>query len=109
LVRLALPSITSLASLVSPALSALTGRPKPTVRSWRSARRREPAQVLSLIRAELQSRGSEIFSLLREFDIELARREGEPPRQRGFFVVDPLTGQNRQNRASVRRRGERRV
>jgi hypothetical protein len=70
-------------------LSGLTGRPKSTVRSWRSARRREPAQVLSLIRAELQSRGSEIFSLLREIDMELARRESEPPRRRGFFTVAP--------------------
>jgi hypothetical protein len=99
-------------------LSGVTGRPKSTVRSWRSAHRREPAQVLSLIRAELQSRGSEIFSLLREFDVELAQREGERPRRRGFFVVDPLTGQNRQSRigrgpvaikASARRQGERKV
>jgi hypothetical protein len=79
-------------------LAGITGRPRSTVRNWRNARRRAPAHVLSLIRTELQTRGSEIFSLLRELDIELARREGEPPRRRGFFVVDPLTGQNRQNR-----------
>jgi hypothetical protein len=103
-------------------LAAIAGRPKSTARSWRSARRRAPAQVLSMIRTELQSRGSAIFSLLREVDIELARREGEPPRRRGFFTVDPLTGQNRHNRigrgsarseqlieASRRRRSERKV
>jgi hypothetical protein len=28
----------------------------------------------------------------------IAKREGEPPRRRGFFVVDPATGQNRANR-----------
>jgi hypothetical protein len=83
-------------------LAGIAGRPKSTARSWRSARRRAPDRVLSLIRAELQARGSEIFSLLREFDIEIARRPGEPPRRRGFFTVDPLTGQNRQNRIGRR-------
>jgi hypothetical protein len=32
------------------------------------------------------------------FDREIMRREGEGPVRRGFFRVDPLTGQNRQNR-----------
>lgn len=73
-------------------LAGITGRPKPTVRSWRSARRRAPAHVLSLIRIELQSRGSEISSLLRELDIELARREGEAPRRRGFMEIRERDG-----------------
>jgi hypothetical protein len=83
-------------------LAGIAGRPKSTARSWRSARRRAPAGVLSLVRTELQSRGSEIFSLLRDFDIEIARRQGEPPRRRGFFTVDALTGQNRRNRIGRR-------
>jgi len=54
--------------------------------------------VLRLLRVELQRRGAECFSTLRELDILIAKREGEPPRRRGFFVVDPATGQNRANR-----------
>ena len=33
-----------------------------------------------------------------ELEILIAKREGEPPRRRGFFVVGPATGQNKQNR-----------
>ena len=54
--------------------------------------------VLKLLHAELQRRGAECFSALRELELLITKREGEPPRRRGFFVVDPLTGQNRQNR-----------
>ena len=54
--------------------------------------------VLRLLRAELQRRGAECFSTLRELEILIAKREGGPPRRRGFFAVDPLTGQNKQNR-----------
>jgi hypothetical protein len=87
-------------------LSGITGRPKPTARTWRSARRRAPARVLSLVRTELQSRGSEIFSLIREFDLEIARREGEPPPRRGFMEIRehdspgsiPRDGRNRRGR-----------
>ena len=63
-------------------LAGITRRPKSTARSWRSGSPQSASRVLTLVRTELQSRGSEIFSLIREFDIEIARREGEPPRQR---------------------------
>jgi hypothetical protein len=85
-------------------LARLADRPKSTARSWRRERRRAPLDVYLRVRRELQARGSEIFSLIREFDIEIPRREGEPPRRRGFFVVDPVTGQNRQNRRGRPRR-----
>jgi hypothetical protein len=52
----------------------------------------------------LQARAAEWNTLWREFGIEIARREGEAPRRRGFFVVDPTTGQNRQNRLGRPRR-----
>ena len=90
-------------------LAGIAGRPKSTARSWRSARRRAPARVLSLVRTELQSRSAEIFSLLREFDVEIARREGEPPPRRGFFVVGPArtgkTTSGEGRRQSKRQRG----
>lgn len=79
-------------------LGRATGAAKSTVRSWRRARRRPPLDVLKLLSIELQRRGAECFSVQRELDILIAKRMGEPPRRRGFFVVDPTTGQNRANR-----------
>jgi hypothetical protein len=84
-------------------LSGITGRPKPTVRNWRSARRRAPLSVLRELRLLLQARAAECNALWGEIGNEIARREGEPPRRRGFFVLDPLIGQNRQNRLGRRR------
>lgn len=78
-------------------LGRATGVAKSTARSWRR-HRRPPMAVLKLLHAELQRRGAECFSTLRELDILIAKREGEPPRRRGFFVIDPATGQNKQNR-----------
>jgi hypothetical protein len=94
--------------LLFPAVpNSLLGRaarvPKSTARSWRR-HRRPPMSVLKLLRAELQRRGAECFSTLRELEILIAKREGEPPRRRGFFVIDPFTGQNRQNRLGRPRR-----
>src|SRR5215831_15381138 len=78
-------------------LSRMARVPKSTARSWRR-HRRPPMAALKLLRTELQRRGAECFSTLRELEILIAKREGEPPRRRGFFVVDPATGQNKQNR-----------
>ena len=78
-------------------LGRMAGVPKSTARSWRR-HRRPPMAVLRLLRAELQRRGAACFSTLRELEILIAKREGEPPRRRGFFVIDPATGQNKQNR-----------
>src|SRR6516162_6472193 len=84
-------------------LGRVTGVAKSTAISWRR-HRRPPMAVLKLLRAELQRRGAECFSTLRELEILIAKREGEPPRRRGFFVIDPFTGQNRQNRLGRPRR-----
>src|SRR5215472_5706913 len=85
-------------------LGRATGVAKSTARSWRR-HRRPPMTALKLLRTELQRRGAECFSTLRELEILIAKREGEPPRRRGFFVVDPLTGQNKQNRFGRPRTG----
>jgi len=85
-------------------LARLADRPKSTARNWRRNRRRAPLDVYRRVRQELQARGAAIFSLMREFDREIPRREGDPPRRRGFFVVDPRTGQNRVNRRGRPRR-----
>jgi hypothetical protein len=67
-------------------LSRAAGVAKATARSWRRGHRRAPLPVLRLLHTELQRRGAECFSVLRELDYL------------GFFTMDPLTGQNRQNR-----------
>ena len=83
-------------------LSGITGRPKPTVRSWRSARRRAPAHVLSLIRIELQSRGSEIlrFSVSSTSSLPGARGSAAPLRVYG----NPRTRRARKHPADGRNR-----
>jgi hypothetical protein len=49
--------------------------------------------VLKQLRFKLQARAAECYSLCRELDIEIARREGEPPRRpRGFQIVPDWDG-----------------
>ena len=63
--------------------------------------------VFSPHRTTVPQRGNS--SLLREFDVEIARREGEPPPRRGFFVVGPArtgkTTSGEGRRQSKRQRG----
>jgi hypothetical protein len=91
------------ALLFKAAPNALLGRlarvPKSTAISWRRARRRPPVPILRLLSNALQQHGAECFSVQRELDILIGKRMGEPPLHAGFFVVNPVTGQNRQNRA----------
>jgi hypothetical protein len=84
-------------------LSRAVGVPKSTARSWRH-HRRPPFRVLKLLSTELQRRGAACFSVQRELDILIGKRMGEGPRRRGFFVIDPATGQNKQNRRGRPRR-----
>jgi hypothetical protein len=68
---------------------------KATARSWRKGHRRAPVAVLKRLRRMLQVRGAECFSLCRDFDLEIARREGELPWKRrgpGFMQVRERDG-----------------
>jgi hypothetical protein len=66
---------------------------KATARSWRQGHRRAPVPVLRQLRLKLQARAAECNSLCREFDIEIARRDGEGPRHpRGFQIVADWDG-----------------
>jgi hypothetical protein len=102
-------------ALFTGAPSALLARelgvfyPKATARSWRQGHRRAPLSVLKTLLRRLQARGAECHSLCREFDIEIARREGEPPSKRrgpGFMEIrerdgpgsKPRDGRNRLGR-----------
>jgi hypothetical protein len=92
--------------------------PKATARSWRQGHRRAPVSVLKSLRRMLHVRGAECFSLCRDFDLEIARREGEPPwirRGPGFMQVrerdgpgsTPRDGRNRLGRSKrIRTTGE---
>jgi hypothetical protein len=66
---------------------------KSTARSWRQGHRRAPILVLKKLHRLLHLRCVECNELLRELGIEIARREGEPPRcPRGFQVVADWDG-----------------
>jgi hypothetical protein len=78
---------------------------KATARSWRQGHRRAPKPVLRQIRLMLQARAAECYSLCREFDNEIARRDGEPPRRRGFMEVRERDGPRSVPRDGRNRRG----
>ena len=82
---------------------------KATARSWRQGHRRAPVSVLKKLRQLLLMRCVECNELLRSFDLEIPRREGEPPWKRrgpGFMQVrerdgpgsTPRDGRNRLGR-----------
>src|SRR6516165_3785563 len=65
---------------------------KSTARSWRR-RGRAPVSVLKRLRRLAHLRCVECNELLRDLDIEIARREGEPPRRpRGCQIVADWEG-----------------
>jgi hypothetical protein len=66
---------------------------KATARSWRQGHRRAPVSVLKKLQLLLRLRCVECNELLRDFGIEIARREGEGPRRpRGFQIVADWDG-----------------
>jgi len=85
---------------------------KATARSWRQGHRRAPVPVLKKLRLMLQIRAATCSSLCRDFDLEIARREGEPHWKRrgpGFMEVRerdgpgsvPRDGRNRRGRPPI--------
>jgi hypothetical protein len=73
-------------------LACACGVPKATARSWRQGRRRPPKPVLERVRLMLQARAAQCNELWREYGIEIARRDGEPLRRRGFMEVRERDG-----------------
>jgi len=68
---------------------------KATARSWRQGHRRAPIPVLKKLLLLLRLRCVECNELLRDFGIEIARREGEPPSKRrgpGFMEIRERDG-----------------
>ena len=84
---------------------------KSTARSWRR-RGRPPVRVLKRVRRLLHLRCVECNELMRDLDIEIARREGEGPRRpRGFQIVADWDGtgimRDRRNRLGRPRKAPR--
>jgi hypothetical protein len=67
-------------------LSRDLSRRRLTVKSWLNATRRMPVVELRNIRQLLIAHTARCNSQLRELELLIARREGEPPKARGFFV-----------------------
>ena len=82
---------------------------KSTARSWRR-RGRAPVPVLKKLRRLAQLACVGLNELMRDLDIEVARREGECIRRRGFMEIRerdgpgsvPREGRNRRGRPRMR-------
>ena len=80
------------------ALAERVRRPRSTVKSWTTSRRRPPIWTLKLLRDMLNDRQGALFALIRELDYVIAKRESEPQHRTGFCTIDPTTGQDKRNR-----------
>ena len=91
-------------------LARTAGRPKSSCRSWRSGHRRVPTYVLERLRLSLQARAAECNTVWDDICREIARRQGEPLRRRGFMEIRerdgpgsiPRDGRNRLGRPRKR-------
>ncbi len=86
-------------------LARASGAKRATARSWRQGHRRAPVLVLKRLRQMLQAQAAECNDLWREFGNEIARREGEPPRRRGFMEIRERDGPGSVPRDGRNRRG----
>jgi hypothetical protein len=77
-------------------LADLARRPRATAKSWYTGHRRAPLSVLGRLRNEAESR--KYYDLVQQFEYLIRRRSYEPPRRTGFWIIDPVTGQNSANR-----------
>ena len=79
---------------------------KSTARSWRR-RGRAPVPVLKKLRRLAQLTCVGLNELMRDLDIEIARREGECIRRRGFMEVRERDGPGSMPHDGRNRRGKR--
>jgi hypothetical protein len=68
-------------------LIRVVGRPRATVRSWISGRRRPPVIILKVVRDLLRQLAIDACVTAAELDIAIMRREGEPKPLRGCCAV----------------------
>src|SRR5690348_12340443 len=77
-------------------LAELGRCPRPTAKSWATGYRRPKVVILELLRDAVQARG--LTGLARELDHHIRQREWEPRHRSGFWLIDPITRQNKANR-----------
>jgi hypothetical protein len=77
-------------------LAEFCRRPRVTAKSWYTGHRRAPLSVLERLRDEAESR--ELSGLVQQFEYLIRRHSYDPQRRTGFWIIDPVTGQNRANR-----------
>jgi hypothetical protein len=80
------------------AFAATVRRPRSTVKSWATGRRRPPIWTLKILRGMLNDRQGALFALISELDSVIAKRECEPQHRTGFCTIDPATGHDKRNR-----------
>jgi hypothetical protein len=79
-------------------LAGFRRSPRPTAKSWATGHRRPPIWLLQFLQAHLRARR---LPLADEVEGLIAHREWErkhKPRT-GFWIVDPVTRQNKANRS----------
>ena len=80
------------------AFAEIVRRPRSTVKSWSTGRRRPPIWTLKILRDMLNARQGALVVLIRELDYNIAKRESEPRHRTGFCTIDPATGHDKRNR-----------
>ena len=68
-------------------LAEALGVPPATTKAWVSGKRRMPVDRMRAMAGVLRHDIAVANTTLAYLEIEIARREREPPRRRGFFVV----------------------
>ena len=67
-------------------------RPRSTVKSWTTGRRRPPIVVLEILRDLLRDQRATLCQLIPELENEIMLREREPPRYTGFNEIRERDG-----------------
>jgi hypothetical protein len=77
-------------------LMELAQCPRATAKAWYCGHSRAPIWFLQTLRDAAQDR--QLRDLAGQLDDHLKHREREPPRARGFMLLDPVTGMDKRNR-----------
>jgi hypothetical protein len=77
-------------------LAELTKRPRATAKSWLTGHRRPSITVLRMLLHVAECR--KLYELVQEFERLIRKRTYQPRSRTGFWIIDPVTGQNKANR-----------
>jgi hypothetical protein len=68
-------------------LAEALGVPRATTKAWVSGKRRMPVDRMRAMAGVLRHDIAVANTTLSYLEVEIARREREPPRRRGFYVI----------------------